>query len=482
MGRMHRMGHRIVGMGALVLALALTAGCSSAINGKALSIYADPSMAGGLRVTTGPNGLRPRVTPADLPVQGGTGDTIDQLAVDSVADLQLYWQETYPKLFSAPFRPVQTLISYDSAEESRSKACGRSLAGLKNALYCDSDDLIAWDRGQLLPEINDQFTPMGVVSVLAHEYGHAIQHRADLNPSSTPGLVLEQQADCFDGAFIRWVAEGKSTHFTLNTSDGLNTVLATTVAVRDQTGSSLDDQRAHGSAFDRVSAFQFGFSDGPGRCVAITTDEVRNRVKQLPSQFSDRGDTGDLPINETTINAVVASLKQSFAGNHVPEPAVRFGSSGPCADAKSTPPVSYCPASNTVTVDVPGLAERAKKPKSDDASALPSSISGDFSAFVLLASRYTLSVQKGLRADLAGELVGLRSACYAGGYAAATSASGSSIQLSPGDLDEAVSGLLTDGLAASDVNGKEAPSGFTRVQAFRTGVLDGAGACASGYS
>lgn len=47
----------------------------------------------------------------------------------------------------------------------------------------------------------------------------------------------------------------------------------------------------------------------------------------------------------------------------------------------------------------------------------------------------------------------------------------------PGDLDEAVSGLLTDGLAASDVNGETVPSGFSRVDAFRTGVLGGEQAC-----
>ncbi len=51
----------------------------------------------------------------------------------------------------------------------------------------------------------------------------------------------------------------------------------------------------------------------------------------------------------------------------------------------------------------------------------------------------------------------------------------------PGDLDEAVSGLLTDGLAASDVNGETVPSGFSRVDAFRTGVLGGEQACEGRY-
>lgn len=34
-----------------------------------------------------------------------------------------------------------------------------------------------------------------------------------------------------------------------------------------------------------------------------------------------------------------------------------------------------------------------------------------------------------------------------------------------------MAGLLSNGLAASDVNGESVPSGFSRIDAFRTGVL-----------
>jgi hypothetical protein len=44
------------------------------------------------------------------------------------------------------------------------------------------------------------------------------------------------------------------------------------------------------------------------------------------------------------------------------------------------------------------------------------------------------------------------------------------LTLSAGDLDEAVAGLLTNGLVASDVNGDKVPSGFSRISAFRAGV------------
>ncbi len=111
--------------------------------------------------------------------------------------------------------------------------CGIDTADLVNAAYCIRQDSIGWDRAYLLPSLVDAFGPMSVVMVLDHEYGHAIQHKAGLVGDDDPGIVVEQQADCFAGAFIRHVAENGAPHFTLNTSDGLNSVLAATVSVRD---------------------------------------------------------------------------------------------------------------------------------------------------------------------------------------------------------------------------------------------------------
>lgn len=49
--------------------------------------------------------------------------------------------------------------------------------------------------------------------------------------------------------------------------------------------------------------------------------------------------------------------------------------------------------------------------------------------------------------------------------------------LTAGDLDEAVAGLLNNGLAASDVNGKTVPTGFTRIMAYRSGLQSDVDAC-----
>jgi hypothetical protein len=45
------------------------------------------------------------------------------------------------------------------------------------------------------------------------------------------------------------------------------------------------------------------------------------------------------------------------------------------------------------------------------------------------------------------------------------------VSITAGDLDEAVAGLLTNGMAASDVDGNTVKAGFARIDAFRAGVL-----------
>ena len=55
------------------------------------------------------------------------------------------------------------------------------------------------------------------------------------------------------------------------------------------------------------------------------------------------------------------------------------------------------------------------------------------------------------------------------------------LRLAPGDLDEAVAALLTDGRIASDVDGSVVPSGFARVEAFRVGFL-GTAPCTERFS
>ena len=156
-------------------------------------------------------------------------------------------------------------------------------------------------------------------------------------------------------------------------------------------------------------------------------------------------------------------------------------------DAVATEPVSFCPSTNTIGINVDELAERGTPGRVGRRELMQTDITGDYNAYVLLASRYTLAMQQQRGQALDTPQTALRAACLAGVITAALSPSnaaesGAQVTLSPGDLDEAVSGLLTDGLAASDVNGDTVPSGFARVDAFRTGVLGGQVSCDSRYT
>lgn len=465
---------------AAAVTVGLVAGCGQVVAGRAVSIYDNPFTVAGLPATDGPSGPRPGAPVSTLSAHGADGSAADLLATSAVDDLGDFWGSVYPRIFVGDFRPVTDLVSWDpDVDEAGSGVfCGNSTHGVVNAGYCTRDGSIGWDRTNLLPTLMETFGPMAVVMVIAHEYGHAVQHDSGLAGDDDPTLVLEQQADCFAGAYMRHVAAGESNRFTLNTSDGLNSVMAAMVAVRDT--DPRDPGGVHGTAFERVTAFQIGFTDGAAACTAIDEAEVEGRRDRLPHRFTATDDSGETPVTERTVDLTVDSLQTVF-----PLPArprvVYTGADTGCEDATPTEPVSYCPATRTIGVSMPGLLERGT-PRGGDPDDLASEIRGDFAAYVLIASRFTLAVQQEAGDSLTEPKTALRAACLSGAWtgASATGDAGT-LTLSPGDLDEAVSGLLTDGLVASDVDGVTVPSGFARVDAFRSGVLGGRDACANRY-
>ena len=332
-----------------------------------------------------------------------------------------------------------------------------------------------------MPELRKANGDMAITMVLAHEYGHSVQKQTKLNRKGTPILVVEQQADCLAGSYLRWVAEGDSPRFTLSTGDGLNNLLATMISFRDPllseddvgpgaSESGLADE--HGSAFERISAFQFGFTDGAGACKAIDAKEIEQRRGELPVQLQ-QDETGEVPVSEESVRLVVDAMNIAFTPNQPPQLSFDAAAASSCTDARPSPPASYCPATNTITVDLPAL-QTMGTPSKDEKMA---TLSGDNTAYSALISRYLQRVQiehGGLVLDNAA--AALRTACLTGVATTrlsqgVTTSNGGRIALTAGDLDEAVAGLLTNGLAAGDINGESVPAGFSRIDAYRTGVL-----------
>ncbi|MGV0770490.1 neutral zinc metallopeptidase [Mycobacterium syngnathidarum] len=464
----------MIGIALAVCAVLPMASCSSLVDGAAVSVFADPFSVAGMPATDGSSGLRPDAQPPSRRVDDTDGGKDDNLAASAVSDLEEFWSDAYPEAFDGQFQPVRALISWD-AESFDGRFCGMQTYGLVNAAFCKPDRTIGWDRGVLIPGLRQQNGEMGAVMVLAHEYGHAIQQQAGLIDRKTPTLVAEQQADCLAGSYMRWVAQGDSARFTLSTADGLNNLLAAVIAFRDPLLTEAEAQVGideHGSAFERISAFQFGFTDGPAACAAIDVKEISQRRGELPVLLPE-DQSGDLDITERWVRSMVDALNTVFKPADPPRLNFRPDVAVECPSARPSPPASYCPDTNTIVIDLAELQALAAPSDEVDVGDLAG---GDNTAFSVLISRYVLALQHARGLVLDNAEAALRTACLTGVATAkmikpVNLPNGDTILLTAGDVDEAVSGILTNGLAASDVNGESVPSGFARIDAFRVGIL-----------
>jgi predicted metalloprotease len=477
----HRTGVAIA-LAALCL-VPTTAGCSSPalLEGRPTSMLYDPDRVGGLRATSGFSGRRSDAGQPQGTVENTDGSDDDRLALLAVNDIQDFWTATYPQYFSGEYRPITAIRSYDSRTPSSRGACGgRNGYKSVNASYCRLDDSIAWDRGVLIPLTRRYFGDVAVAGTLAHEFGHAVQTRAHSVHFYNHTLTKEQQADCFAGVYLHWVAEGHSSRFAMNTTDALDHVLAGGITLRDPTDEPEFGHGAHGSALDRIGAFQEGFNGDPAVCAAIDHNEIDRRHVGLPPALqnysSDDSPAGEMSINESSLGLLMETLTAIFHPNKAPS--LMFGGTVECSDAKPSPPASYCPAANTINIDVAGLREIGTYADSASRQLLQ----GDDTAFSVVTSRYMLAMQRQQGVALSGERAALRTACLTGVAQRSMATpvavpSGNNLTLNAGDLDEAISGLLTNHLVASDTNGDSVPAGFTRITAFRSGLVGDAAQC-----
>jgi hypothetical protein len=235
----------------------------------------------------------------------------------------------------------------------------------------------------------------------------------------------------------------------------------------------------HGSAFERISAFQFGFTDGASACAAIDAQEVKQRRGDLPVALQTSSG-GELPVTEESVQTIVDAMNVLFAPADPPK--LTFDKPAGCPNTRPSKAASYCPDTNTIAVDLPELQDLGTPSDESGGFGLPF---GDNTAYSILVSRYMLSIEKQHGVALDNAQAALRTACLTGvattKLSQKTEVNGHEIQLAAGDLDEAVSGMLTNGLAASDVNGDSVPSGFSRIDAFRTGVLGNEDRCFKRY-
>ena len=451
----------------LVLALSLT-GCVSFVVGRPSAVS-----------PTGGSGGSSAGSGGDVTIEGATGDAVDQRAQGALTDLGNYWAKQFPDVFGTDFTPLQGgFFSVDPnnvnpADYPGGVGCGQQPLDVEgNAFYCQEpgtahSDSITYDRS-FLAELADKYGKFIPNLVMAHEFGHAVQARVGSPQSS---IATETQADCFAGSWTRWVADGKAQHSSLDAAE-LDELLRGFFLLRDPVGTSTAQQSAHGSFFDRTSAFQEGYDDGPTAC----RDHFGPERVFTQGSFQDQSDAltgGNAPYSEL-LDIVNRSLpnvwEQAFSGTfHAPftAPTIQpFDNTAPrCADDSHLDLV-YCAHEKLVGFDQTDLAQPAYQHI------------GDFAVATAAAIPYSLSVrdQLGLSTD---DQDAMRSAlCLTGWYAAKVfnAQAGPKVSISPGDIDESVRFLLTYG-NDPHVLGAANLSGFKEVDLFRAGFTQGLGSC-----
>ena len=400
----------------------------------------------------------------------------------AVDDIEEFWAEEYPNTYGDDYLPILGGVHGHRRDRREPLPSGCSFEGdyadvEENAFYCDDGDFIVFDDDVLFPAFAEEFGIVVVGVIMAHEWGHVIQSpmRNDILDSRV-NTTLELQADCFAGA---WTASARRDGVGGRpiTDRDITASLLGLVQLGDRPGDRPDDPAAHGSAFDRVSAFQEGFLGGVEPCAAYEFDEP------IPLQFGftveelSRPNPSDFPFDAEMFELLTADL-DLFWGAVVPAwttPLVSLGGDETCPDPQAVAlGVAVCTTPPTLVVDTDLMFDVYR------------STPGDFAVGYLLAVGYGELVQNALDLDIDGEIGHLLNDCLAGAWSGdilplnvepvvPPSEDEPRISLSPGDLDEAIRTMIAIGDVSADLD--EYGSPFEKVDAFRQGVFNGASAC-----
>ncbi len=409
--------------------------------------------------------------------------TMEEVIDLTITDIVAYWDRVMPDLYGVAYEDVSATVPYFPSTGDV-PPCGPDPIPAElyydNAFYCRPGDYVAWDAEGLFPDLWNEFGDFTISFVLAHEWGHAIQARGQV---FGPTIMTELQADCFAGSWAADVDAGNSENLVLEPGD-LEEAMAGFLLFRDPPGTSPTDPQAHGSAFDRFNAFQDGYFNGADRCADYETGAYV--VVDIPLTQQDLETGGNLPYADTA--PLLGESLETYWEIVFPElfgspylPLSDYGSYLPstgllprCGEGEPDPNdyldnAFYCPEGDFIAWDDESLFPR-----------LYDNI-GDFAIGVVMAHEWATAVQARAGLPMEGLEAELQADCFTGAWAAALIPvdNPTGILLSPGDLDEAISGFLAFG--DDPVSGESfGGTPFQRFDAFQDGFFLGPAACLAG--
>ena len=400
---------------------------------------------------------------------------LDQTLEATAGSLREFWATELPRIYDEPFEDLAGGIQ-PKTEGSPPWICNGERLTYDdirgNAFYCggEDDDYIAYDAAYLMPRLNESFGALTPAVVLAHEFGHAVQHRAEVD---APSVVIELQADCFAGAWVAYAQTSAGDPVNVEES-ALDSSIRAIPLLRDQPGTAATNPNAHGLGFDRVNAFQTGYESGAGRCATFPDGNVvvTELPFRTPAELHTRGnlDFGaavpffvghlDSYWAVTLPQIPGAPAYQRPARNPVPSPPLPDCAADPGYDPEAV--TAYCVPSHIVSWATAPLAR------------LHVAI-GDMATGAALSESWARAAQAQADLSTTGAAAELQQVCFTGAWVSAIASSRSPVQLSPGDVDEALLTVLNP-LSMDEADAVQSTS-FERTDALRTGLLDGLPAC-----
>ncbi|HUS42217.1 MAG TPA: hypothetical protein VMY16_06095 [Ilumatobacteraceae bacterium] len=411
----------------------------------------------------------------------------DEFLLAVMTDLELWWAQAYPAIYGEVFTPLEgdVYAAYPGRPDDI-PGCGTPRTTYDDvqqyvAFYCGVGDFMVYDDGDdgLLAGLARDYGAATIGTVLAHEFAHAIQLRIGALDQALPTIVTEQQADCFAGAWTGRAARGEAA--TVRFSDGdVRAGLIAMTKVSDPVGTDQFVEGGHGSGFDRVGAFQVGFNQGPARCSQLLDDPL----PLLPSQPGN-SDTGNAAFGYGD-NDLIGFLPEDL--NRYWDEELDISGLDPLTVVviSSIDAVSCDDLSGDLTTGAALCASTSEVYFNEPAALELYRTLGDFAVGYVLGTAWSEAVQTALDSDLDGEQRALLNDCLTGGWVqTVTPVDGvlpqprlverDSVRISAGDLDEAIQTVLRLGDASvdDDVIG----NAFEKIDAFRTGVIDGTDGC-----